>query len=91
MFGMDYEAVKPEDIPNFLDESWAIKEKVDDEKDEDKWLCVGLFNVAQFLLKIFINVIIKDNRFHLSHLLLYLEFGWVAWRLHSKEDILWKI
>ena len=36
MFGMDYEAVKPEDIPNFLDESWAIKEKVDDEKDEDK-------------------------------------------------------
>lgn len=29
-------AVKPEDIPNFLDESWAIKEKVDDEKDEDK-------------------------------------------------------
>ena len=36
MFGMDYEAVKPEDIPNFLDESWAIKEKVDNEKDEDK-------------------------------------------------------
>ena len=26
---------------------------------------MGLFNVAQFLLKIFINVIIKDNRFHL--------------------------
>ena len=27
MFGIGYEAVKPEDIPNFLDESWAIKEE----------------------------------------------------------------
>ncbi len=25
-------AVKPEDIPNFLDESWAIKEKVNDDE-----------------------------------------------------------
>lgn len=27
MFGIGYEAVKPEDIPNFLDESWAIIKK----------------------------------------------------------------
>lgn len=25
-------AVKTEDIPNFLDESWAIKEKVNDDE-----------------------------------------------------------
>ena len=29
MFEREYEPVKPEDIPNFLDESWAIKEKAD--------------------------------------------------------------
>ena len=34
MFGMDYEAVKPEDIPNFLDESWAIKEEESTDGEE---------------------------------------------------------
>lgn len=34
MFGMDYEAVKPEDIPNFLDENWAIKEEEDTDGEE---------------------------------------------------------
>ena len=34
IFGMDYEAVKPEDIPNFLDESWAIKEEENTDGEE---------------------------------------------------------
>lgn len=34
MFGMDYEAVKPEDIPNFLDENWAIKEEENTDGEE---------------------------------------------------------
>lgn len=34
MFGMGYEAVKPEDIPNFLDESWAIKEEENTDGEE---------------------------------------------------------
>ena len=34
MFGIGYEAVKPEDIPNFLDESWAIKEEESTDGEE---------------------------------------------------------
>lgn len=34
MFGVGYEAVKPEDIPNFLDESWAIKEEESTDGEE---------------------------------------------------------
>ena len=34
MFGMDYEAVKPEDIPNFLDGNWAIKEEENTDGEE---------------------------------------------------------
>jgi len=34
MFGIGYDAVKPEDIPNFLDESWAIKEEESTDGEE---------------------------------------------------------
>ena len=34
MFGIGYKAVKPEDIPNFLDESWAIKEEESTDGEE---------------------------------------------------------
>jgi len=34
MFGVGYEAVKPEDVPNFLDESWAIKEEESTDGEE---------------------------------------------------------